>query len=243
MHAERESITMMNKPKPVYLLAGGRWSSRKTPDPLIQAVFKENGVASPLVAYVGTASADDRVFFQRVASVLREAGAGKVIHASISAYNADLKEAQEILNSADIVFISGGDVEKGMCILEEKNMVDFLRKLYERGKLFFGLSAGSIMLAKKWVRWSDPNDDSTAELFPCLGFVPIICDTHGEQDDWGELQAALRLAEDEKAYGIVSGTAVKVYPDGEMEALGGPVHQFVRREDRVIRVSDILPVA
>ena len=98
------------------------------------------------------------------------------------------------------------------------------------------------MLAKSWVHWSDPDDDSTAELFPCLGIAPIICDTHGEQDDWEELKVALELAMDgQKGFGIVSATAIKVYPSGEVEALGGAIHQFIRRESKVIRLPDVLP--
>ena len=138
--------------------------------------------------------------------------------------------------------MGGGDVDEGICVLEKKNMVGYLQSLYENGKLFFGVSAGAIMLAKKWVRWRDPEDDSTAELFPCLGVASIICDTHSEQDGWEELKMALKLAnEGEKGYGIVSGTALKVYPTGEVQAIGGVVHQFIHQKGKVIRFSDIQP--
>ncbi len=234
----------MNYKKPVYLLAGGRSRSRKSPDPLIQAVLKESGMALPTVAYVGTANDDNEDFYTRIADVFRETGAYKVNHVLISPENADLKKAQDILKSADIVFISGGDVDRGMRVLEQKNMIDSLFTLYEQGKLFFGLSAGSIMLAKEWVRWRDPDDDSAAELFPCLGFAPIICDTHDEQEGWQELQTMLRLEQDNVAgYGIVTGTALKVFPDGRIEALGGAVHQYVRHGLKVERGSDILPIS
>jgi len=48
------------------------------------------------------------------------------------------------------------------------------------------------MLSKEWIRWRDPDDDATAEFFPCLGIAPLICDTHGEQDGWEELQALFK---------------------------------------------------
>lgn len=234
---------MGNEPGSLYLLAGGRRGSRTSPDPLIQAVLRNSGVSSPEVAYVGTANGDDRWFFERMANHLRQAGAGKVDHAMVVPEKADLRKAQRILYSADVIFISGGDADEGMRVLRDKGMVDFLREIYDDRKLFFGLSGGSIMLARKWVRWRDPNDDLSAELFPCLGFAPIICDTHDEQDNWGELKVALRLAEDERGYGIVSGTALKVYANGKVEALGGPVHQLLRRGKRIIRIPDILPAS
>ena len=77
--------------------------------------------------------------------------------------------------------------------MQEKNITDFLVGLYKQGKPFFGISAGSIMLAQEWIRWRDPEDDTTAEIFPCLGIAPVICDTHGEEDGWEELQALIAL--------------------------------------------------
>jgi peptidase E len=232
---------MTNSMKPIYLLAGGRPGRRRTPD-LIRAVFGESRIVAPKLAYVGTASDDDGWFFNFITKELMRAGAGRVNHALIAPHNADLKKAQKIIASADIVFFSGGDVERGMEVLREKGMVDFLLQLYRQGKPFLGVSAGSIMLAKEWVRWRDPEDDTTAEIFPCLGLAPVICDTHAEEDDWQELKVLLALEpENVKGYGIPSGAAIKVFPNGEVEAFGGVISQYIRRSGRVERLPDILP--
>jgi len=232
----------MSTEKPVYLLAGGRPRNANALDPLLQAVFRESGTVSPVIAYIGTANGDDEGFFNRMAGIFKAAGASRVNHALIAPEKVNLKIAQDILEQSDIVFVSGGDVDRGMGILKERNMTDFLCKLYKQGKPFFGLSAGSIMLAKEWIRWKDPDDDSTAELFPCLGFAPVICDTHDEEGGWEELKAVLKLEPDNtKGYGIVSGTAIKIFPDGRMEALGGAIHQFTRHGARVYHSPDILP--
>ena len=72
--------------------------------------------------------------------------------------------------------------------------------------------------------------------------APVICDTHGEQDGWEELQALLKLEKDgTTGYGIVSGNAIKVFPDGKMEALGGPIHQYMNNKGNVERIEDVLP--
>ena len=239
--SEDRGKMMANNMKPVFLIAGSP-RRRKTPDPLFQMALRESGRAAPSVGYVGTASDDDTMFFRFLAGEMLEAGADRVSHTLITPDNADLKKAQNILASADIVFISGGDVERGMKVLREKGMVDFLFQLYQRGKPFFGVSAGSIMLAREWVCWRDPDDDATAEIFPCLGLAPVICDTHAEEDDWQELKALLALEQDNvKGYGIPSGAAIKVFPDGEVEAWGGAVCQYIRRSGRVERLPDILP--
>lgn len=233
---------MIQNAKPVFLLAGGRHARGKNPDPLLESVFREFGIKSPTVAYSGTASGDDRGFFRFIASEITDAGADKVVHAVIAPDGADLNKAESVLESADIVFISGGDVEAGMEVLREKQMLDFLTGLYRQGKPFFGISAGAIMLADKWVRWPDPENETSAELFDCLGFAPVICDTHDEQGGWEELQAALKLEKEGFiGYGLASGSAVKVTSDGRVEVVGGAVHRYVHKGDKVIRIEDILP--
>lgn len=231
---------MTTNAKPVFLLAGGRHHRGEKPDTLLEAVFREYGIKAPTVAYSGTASSDDRSFFGFIASEITAAGADKVVHAVIAPEGADLKKAKSILESADIVFISGGDVEAGIEVLREKKMIDFLTGLYRQGKPFFGISAGAIMLADKWIRWRDPDDDSSADLFPCLGFAPIICDMHDEQGGWEELQAALMLEkEGVMGYGLASGSAVKATLDGKVTVVGGIVYQYIRKGDKVVRLSDI----
>ncbi len=185
---------------------------------------------------------DNKAFFLMMAALAKGAGAGKIKHVILSSAKVDIKKAKDILESSDIVYISGGDVEQGMQILQEKNITDFLVGLYKQGKPFFGISAGSIMLAQEWIRWRDPEDDTTAEIFPCLGIAPVICDTHGEEDGWEELQALIALEKDKTiGYGIVSGTAIKVYPDGKIEAMGGAIHQYAKIKGKVERLTDILP--
>ena len=232
----------MSSLKPVYLFAGGRPRNAQTLNPLFHAVFRESGKTSPAIAYVGAASDDSKAFFLLMAAIVKGAGAGKIKHVILSSAKVDIKKAMGVLESSDIVYISGGDVEHGMQVLQDKNLTDFLVELYKQGKPFFGISAGSIMLAQEWIRWRDPEDDATEEVFPCLGIAPVICDTHGEQDGWEELQALLRLEKDDTiGYGIVSGTAIKVFPDGSIEALGGAVHQYTKLNGKVEKLADILP--
>jgi cyanophycinase-like exopeptidase len=165
----------------------------------------------------------------------------RIVHAVMSHPHADIPKAKEILESADIVFVSGGDVNAGMNVLREKNMLDFLGNLYDSGKLFFGTSAGAIMLANEWVRWPDPEDASSAELFPCLGFAPVICDCHDEESGWEELKAALELNKNgTKGYGLAAGAAVKVSPTGDIKVLSGTVHPHIRSENGINRLPDML---
>jgi cyanophycinase-like exopeptidase len=228
---------------PIFLIAGDRGVRiRKGPDPLLQAVFHRAGVRRPAVAYIGAASGDNAAFRLMITKRLQKAGAGKVSLAPLYGRHGDTEKAKVVLESSDLVFISGGDVEEGMRVLQEKKIIETLRRLYRSGKPFFGISAGSIMLALRWIRWTEPDDDSTSELFDCLGFASVLCDTHGESEGWEELQALLALSPTGTVgHGIVSGAAVVVEPDGTVSALGGEVHRFRKEARGVTRIENLLP--
>src|SRR5208283_123882 len=111
----------MNNLKPVYLLAGGRPRNPASFNPLFQAVFDESGKPAPSIAYVGAASDDSKPFYLMMAAALKGAGAGKVKLAALASKKADVDKAKEIIESSDIVYVSGGDVEHGMQVLSDKN--------------------------------------------------------------------------------------------------------------------------
>jgi peptidase E len=231
-------------PAPIYLLAGGRGSRRDQNDSLIARAIAASGVAGPTIAYIGAASGDDKSFFKMIGDLMRACGAGDVVLAPLAGRRVKLDATRSILEKADMIFISGGDVEEGMEVLEERGMMPFLRELHAGGKPFFGLSAGSIMLAREWIVWDDPNDDSTSSAFPCMGFAPVLCDTHAESEGWEELRALLLISpEGTHGYGIPSGAGLVVRPGGELEALGAPVSCFAKIDRMVKRRSDLVPDA
>jgi cyanophycinase-like exopeptidase len=236
---------MAERCAPIFLIAGGRgkrvW---KGPDPFIQTVFLRTGILCPTVAYVGAASGDNAAFRLLITRRLKKTGAGKVPLVPLCSRHGNTEKAEAVLEASDLVFISGGDVEEGMRVLKEKKMIDTLQRLYYTGKPFFGISAGSIMLAQRWIRWSDPDDDNSSELFDCLGFAPVLCDTHGEAEGWEELKALLAISPTGTiGYGIVSGTAIVVEPDGTISALGGEVHRFQKRAREVLQIESLTPEA
>ena len=229
--------------RPVFLISGGQtMRKREGPDPLLQVVIRWTGVRRPMIAYLGTASRDDDAFRLRFTRLLQKAGAAEVTLAPLCGGRGDPEKAKAVLQASDLVFVSGGDVEEGMRVLEEREMTGFLRRLYRSGKAFLGVSAGSIMLTRKWVRWRDPHNDESAELFSCLGLAPILCDTHGEGDGWEELKALLALSpKGATGYGINSGAAIVVQPDRTLSALGGEVNRFRRRADGVVPIKSLVP--
>jgi hypothetical protein len=222
---------------PVHLLAG---RSRLARDPAVAAALGVCGKPKPTVAYVGAASGDNAFFFGLMKKSLVASGAGRVDFVKLAGKRADVDRARRLLESADIVHVGGGDVEAGMEALVRRNMDSFLRGLLAEGKPFFGLSAGSIMLARAWVRWRDPDDEASAGLFPCLGFAPVYIDTHAEDEDFGELRSLLSLLPDgTTGYGLPSGTGLAVTANGTAQAVAGPVWRFAKQTGGIARLSDL----
>lgn len=237
-------MSTVRNPASIHLLAGGAGSRRAQRDPLLTRVIASGGAVEPSIAYVGAASGDDKSFFKMIAGLMRICGAGDVELAPLAGRRVKLDKTRSILERADMIFISGGDVEEGMEVLEERGMLPFLRELHQGGKPFFGLSAGSIMLAREWIVWDDPNDDSTSSAFSCMGFAPVLCDTHAESEGWEELRALLLISpEGTSGYGIPTGAGLCVHPGGELEALGMPVSCFAKIDRVVKRRPDLVPDA
>lgn len=194
------------KTKPVYLLPGGPDSEERQLADDFRAALRACGKRGPAVAYVGTASLDDESFFRYMEKPLLDAGAKSVALAPLSGERADAAAARRMLAEADAVFLNGGEVDDGMAGLANGGLDVFMTELYREGKFFFGLSAGSIMMGSCSVRWEAEDDDDTAVLFPCLNFVPMIFDAHGEDRDWRELKWVLRLLGDgARGYGLSTG--------------------------------------
>jgi cyanophycinase-like exopeptidase len=195
----------------------------------------------PLVAYVGVASNDDRGFYSRLRGLLGASGA-RIKLAKMASPRASASEARSLLAESDLVFMSGGDVEQGMKILHERDMARVLLALGRSGKPMFGVSAGSLMMGREWVRFPDQDDESTAEIFPCLGLAPVHVDAHSEEDGWSELCILVRLLHergdtDPVGYGLTGpgGLCVTFDDHGvDVKAMGTPIPRIVVRRGKVV---------
>jgi peptidase E len=201
----------------------------------------------PLVAYVGAASDDNRAFFTMLRASLG-AGGARVKLARMASPRSSASEAKALLEECDLVFMSGGDVEYGMKVLEDRGLAGVLLALGRAGKPMFGISAGSLMMGREWVRFPDENDESTAEIFPCLGLAPVHVDAHSEEDGWSELRILVRLLHergdaDPVGYGLTrAGGLCVTIEDGEPEvkAMGTPIPRIVVRRGKVVEGKPLL---
>ena len=212
----------------------------------VRAALSGVGSDEPLVAYVGAASDDHAGFFTMIRTGLALPRV-RMRMAKLASPRASASEARALLEDCDLVFVSGGDVEHGMKVLHERDTVTTFRKLAAAGKPMFGISAGSIMLAREWVRFPDEDHEEAAELFPCLGIAPIHVDTHDEEDDWEELRALLRLLarrgdDAPVGYGLTRKGGLRVDVEGtkvRLTPLGTDTPRFTIRNGKVVDASPL----
>jgi len=217
---------------PALLVAGGRPRDPGIMTAMFSHAFRE--LHKPLVAYIGTANGDNPGFFERMGSLLKEAGAGEVVLVRLAKDNPDLDAVKKTLAKADVIFISGGEVEDGMYWLTKHDLKSFLKDLYNKGKRFLGVSAGVIMMGTHWVHWDIEGDDSTSSLFDCLAFTPVLFDVHGEDEDWIELKAALKLlGNGTRGYGLPGGCMISADSRGDLINISKDYLVFVNENGNI----------
>jgi len=220
--------------KSIYLMAGFSKKHRNSTDLLFQAMLKETNHLHPSVAYIGAASSDNLEFFTAIKKELQRNGAGQVDLVPLASEGKH-QAAGKLLKTAHLLFFSGGDVELGMKILKKRGVINLIKERFERGGVIGGISAGSIILSQQWLRWRNQDDDSTAELFDCIGVAPLICDVHDEDGEWQELKLLLRLRhiEGEIGYGIPSVGGLRIHPTNRIDALGHTLNRLSFHNGRV----------
>jgi peptidase E len=234
--------------KPTTLIAGKFGSRHFGTKPYLSHAVERTGVENPLALYIGAASGDDLTFGSALGTLLTGAGARRVLWPKLVGRRKQAAQVRQALGEVDLVFVGGGDVEAGMHLLRDAGLVDDIHAAADRGVVFAGMSAGAIMLGKRWIRWphAEAGDDE-AETYECLGVVPLALDTHGEGDKWQEAQsyAAVRareLGKKVRAYGVPSGGALVIDHAGRIEAHGVPAAVFAALPNRKAKLEETLEV-
>ncbi len=229
----------------IHLVGGGPGALLATRGHIKRAVAAV-GKKKPLVAYVGVAS-NDNVGFQKMLSAAFIGTGARIEMAKLARKTAKVSNARALLADCDLVFMSGGDVEHGMNILNERGVADELRQLAAAGKPFLGISAGSIMTCKEWVRFPD-DDDAKAETFPCLAIAPVHMDAHSEADNWPELRTLIKLLAKKDAealaYGVPSKGCLRVELGGDkpkLKALGAEVTRIAAKNGAPVDKTPLKP--
>ena len=231
------------------MIAGGRWTKDFGTSPYLAEAIAFARVDKPLVVQIGAANGDDRAFGFAMVKLLQKAGAGEVLWPRVCGRKSDPEAMREALAKAQVIFVNGGDVEEGMKVLTDLELVADVRRAAARGAACVGISAGAIMLGERWIAWPNAKaTDDEAATFECLGIAKVSIDTHGEKHKWAEMRSfvAVRARETGRTatgYGVPSGAALLCDASGATSALGAPVQAFQAKKSEPVESLKDLPVA
>jgi cyanophycinase len=211
--------------KPIYLFADSRLLFWRRPDGqlLLKEAADATGVERPSAAYIGASNDDNLEFYHGIfepAMAQIACGERRMILKRPAAQDA------KFLESANIILLAGGSVEKGWRSFSENGMRELIPRCFLQGAVLIGVSAGAVQLGLGGLG----DDGAPLSTFSLL---PFYVGAHEEKDEWASLRRVLRLAQaPARAFGIPFGGGA-VYFAGEIEPIDKPLTELFRDEQRV----------
>jgi peptidase E len=215
-------------PQPIYLFADSQllfWREGNTLflDSIRRLVMRD----SPRAAYIGASNGDAPEFY----SIFEAAMNGAGVHNCRMILRSFPAEDQSFLKEADIILLSGGDVQRGWKVFVETGMREIVSRRYSEGAVLMGVSAGAVQLG---LSGAIERGTLSANLPDTFKLVPFVIDAHDEGRNWGRLQRTIRLLDGSaKGLGIPTGGGGIYHPDGRVEAIRRPLYEFSIEEGRI----------
>lgn len=227
----------------IYCLADSQllfWREEESGAPWLEPVVARADGLPVRAAYLGASNGDEPAFYSIFASAMESVGVTE--HRMIlSGFGT---EDREWLASSDLVLLAGGDAVRGWRVFEQSGLGEAITARYFAGATLIGVSAGAVQLG--WLAGpEEPGlaEAGAAELAHTFRLVPAVLGVHEESDDWRRLQGLLRAADvPVRGLGIPSGGGLIYHPDGIVEPVRHPVHEWVPT-DEGLRHSLLVPGA
>lgn len=164
-------------------------------------------------AYVGASNGDNPDFYSIFVAAMEGVGISdcRMIPSALS--EADLA----YLNNADIILLTGGDVELGWRTFVTNGLDKHIVRRYFEGATLIGISAGAVQLGLGGLS----ADGSLIETFQ---LVPFIIGAHEEADNWKTMKHLVRLSPtNTNAIGLPTGGGALYHPNQTLEPLRHPL--------------------
>lgn len=209
---------------PLFLLADSQLLFGGSGTPSILERAHRHLPPAPRAAYLGPANGEDPAFHDLFQAAMEAAGIGE--HRMVRTIYEDAD--RQWLESADLVVLSGGDVDRGWRAFRQAGIDEALQKRYADGAVLLGVSAGAVHLG-----WGH------------LNLVSALLGAHDEADDWPDLRRRMAASREKiRGLGVPTGGGLLYHPDGTVEAVRRPVHELVWDEEGgEVKTSLLLPPA
>jgi cyanophycinase len=212
---------------------GGNEDKSGAAETLLHLFVERAGGASARIVVVPFASEAPRERGRAYARIFRDLGAAKVTVAC------DCDGSVDVSAFADAtgIFVTGGDQEKLMLLLNRRGWVESIRAAVARGAVYAGTSAGAAAVAETMiVGGGDGASDHAIRLVPGLGLRKLLVDQHfTERARMPRLLSAIAET-GSPGIGIDENTAV-VFDGDAVRVLGSGRVTLVRREIEAVVVE------
>ena len=219
----------MNTSNPVYLFSDSQllfWKSDGIC--FLNSVTEGLQKNSLKAAYIGASNGDLPEFYDLFVAAMENIGIinCRMIHSAFP------KDDQRFLEKADIVLLSGGDVEQGWDVFVKTGIREVVVRKHEEGAILIGISAGAIQLGMCGYREEEIQEE---RVFDAFQFVPYIIDVHKEKSDWKNLRkTVLFKGEYTKGIGIPTGGGMIYHEDKTIEPIRSPLYEFSIKDNQTI---------
>jgi len=204
--------------KKIILIGGGevgRGNSSYETKEIDEEIVKLTKTSNPTFLFIGLASSFSDSYYDTMKKIYKNLGCiCTYLKKKNILNNPDI--VKEKIQSADIIYICGGDTVKLINDIKEYQIDSLLKKAYEKGTILAGISAGAILLSKGG--FSDAlilrNESTKNTYLKGLDFVDINFCPHYDKSSKKaqELNDYLKTTTD-KFYCLENCTALKIIDD------------------------------
>lgn len=214
----RQAEERPSRAAPLFLLADSQllfWTDAD--GPFMDRIAACTGRGAPRAAYLGASNGDNPDFYSIFLAAVQTLGPSEC--RMIPAEPSEAERA--FLESADVVLLAGGDVERGWRAFQASGVQEIIERRYHAGAVLVGISAGAVQLGN--AGWGQDDPDAA---FPTWGLAPFVVDAHAEGEDWASLKAVVRArGTGAHGIGIPLGGGVILHPDGTLQAVRRAAYQ------------------